>query len=185
MTMMLQVAERQVEDGRRRQRLEILETPAGGTRYEWISVSAVRAAGVKPATVTVNGNGFVVASFADNQEQQIQANLKIPDMIDTSQPISICVGWSSPATGADCDWELTYLVTAMNEATDAAGATVQSYETSSAVADGLVVSELGSITVSSGDICIHVILERDGNDANDTLGAVAEVHGLALKYTRL
>jgi hypothetical protein len=153
------------------------------TKYTWMSASATRAAGAKPATIGLNGSGWIVASFADGQEEQIQANIMIPPDADPDANIAICIGWSSPTISQNCDWEVTYLVTAANEDTDQAGVLVQSFEASSAVADGLVISALGNIDIDSGDVCVHVVVERDGNDVLDTLGDVAEVHGLALRYT--
>ena len=157
---------------------------AGETAYAWISVSAVRAAGAKPATIGLNGNGWIVASFADGQEQQIQANLMIPSDCDTSEDINVCLGWSSPTISQDCDWEVTYIITKVDDDTDQAGTTLQSYEESSAVSDGLTRSTfvVAAANIDSDDICIHLIVERDGNDGSDNLGAVAELHGIALGY---
>ena len=155
------------------------------TKYVWLSASATRAAGIKPATLTVNGNDWVVMSFADNQEQEVQANMMLPVDLDASQDIAICVGWSSPTISQDCDWEVTYLVTAVGEDTDQAGTTLQSYEESSGTADGLVQSEftIAAANVDATDVCIHLVVARDGNDGSDNLGAVAELHGIAMRYT--
>jgi len=151
-------------------------------RYTWIPVNAIRATGVKPATIKLNGNGFIVASFADNQEQNVQADLMIPEDADRTEPIVVCVGWSSPATNKVCDWELTHLITKVGESTDVAGITTQQYGNSSSVANGLVRTPVWSYDAGDDDICIHLILERDGNDPNDTLSDVAELHGIALEY---
>ena len=156
------------------------------TKYAWMSAGAARAAGVKPATLTVNDNDFIIFSFADGQEQEIQANVKIPDDMDTDEDCAFCIGWSSPTISQDCDWEVTYLVSAVGEDTDQAGTTLQEYEESSSTADGLVVSDgftIAAANVSATDICFHVVIARDGNDASDNLGDVAELHGIALKYT--
>ena len=164
------------------------QTMAGTARvYKtvWISASAIRAAGVKAATVGLNGGGYLVASFADNQEQQIQYNLPIPEDMDRSADCTLRVGWSSPTTSQDCDWEITWLATAEDDDTEAAGTTDTGFYESSGTADGLVVSSLETIaggTLGASDVCLHIVLERDGNDAGDTLGAVAEVHGVCLRY---
>ena len=146
---------------------------------------AVRAAGVTPATLTVNGNNFVVLSFADGQEQEVQANVKIPDDIDDSVDAYVCLGWSSPTVSQDCDWVVTYLVSALNESTDQAGTPLQDYVASSATGDGLVISlfTIPAAGINATDVCIHLTIMRDGNDGSDNLGAVAELHGLALRYT--
>lgn len=156
------------------------------TKYVWLPISAFRASGANAATIGLNGNGWIVASFADNLTRVVQANMKIPDDIDFNESMTICLGWSSPTVSGICDWEVDYLITAENESTEQAGTNLQSYETSSAIADGLISSD--SFIVASGlcdstDICIHVVVTRDGGDAGDTLGDVAELHGMALLYT--
>lgn len=155
------------------------------TKYSWMPANAVQAAGVKPATITINGSGFIVASFADGQEQQVQCNIQIPQDCDTTENVYVCIGWSSPTISQDCDWEVTWLVTKLNENTDQAGAPIQSYEESSGTANGLVFSlfTIAAANIDSDDLCLHLFIERDGNDANDNLGDVAELHGIALKYT--
>ena len=163
-----------------------LEGTARVTKYSWISVSALRAAGASAATIGVNGNGFVVASFADNLDRRVQANMKIPDDADLTQPMYICVGWSSPATSLDCDWEVIYLMTAVDDDTDQVGTTVSDEPTSSSTADGLVVSVIATFagnSIAADTICVHIILQRKGTSILDTLGDIAEVHGISFKYT--
>ena len=164
------------------------ETIYSDTQYDnaWLSISAARAAGAKPATIGLNDNGFVVASFADGQEEQVQVNLAIPGVADTTKDMELCMGWSSPTVTGTCDWEVTYLLTTVNESTEQAGTLLQSYELSSTTANGLITSEfiIYAANIDVNDVCFHLIVERDGNDGGDTLGAVAEVHGLALKYAK-
>jgi len=157
------------------------------TKYAWMSVSAVRAAGLKAATITTNDHGWVVASFADGQEEQIQANIKIPDDMNTDKDSYICLGWSSPAESLNCDWEVIYLVSAVGEVTEQAGATMQDFVTSHGTADSLVITytpfKILAANVAATDMCIHIVVQRDGNDPLDTLGAVAELHGIAHQYS--
>ena len=155
------------------------------TKYEWISASGIKSAGLKAASVGVNGNGFIVWSFADGQEQRIQYNLKIPDDMDVSEDCYLCFGWSSPTTSQTLVYDVTYLITAVNDSTEQAGTAVTgNTATSSGTADGLIVSP--GVTIAGGtitdEVCIHVIFERDGNNGSDTLGAVMELHGIALQY---
>lgn len=155
------------------------------TKRRWIPANGVQAAGAKPATIGLNGGGWIIWSFADNQEQEIQYNIDIPPDMDLSADSILCVGWSSPTISQDCDWELEYLLSAIGDDTEAAPtASVQSYEESSGTADGLVLSQMATIAggTITDELCIHCVLMRDGNDANDTLGDVAEVHGVALVY---
>ena len=155
-------------------------------KYEWISASGVCAPGASAASLTTNGNGFIIYSFADGLERYVRYNVKIPDDMDLSEDSYFCIGWSSPAQSLNCDWEMTYLFTAQNDSTDQAGtADTNNYSTSSATADGLIVTSVVTIaggTIQSDEVCAHVILMRDGNDAGDTLGDVAELHGVAFKY---
>ena len=154
-------------------------------KNRWMPASAARAPGASPATYV--DHGITGAwRFADNQEQYIHMNLMVPENMDTSEESTICLGWSSTTTSQDCDWEIAYLITAVDEDTAAgADATVQSYEESSSVAEGLVRSAFCVIaggTISAADICLHIQIMRDGNDGSDNLGAAAEVHGVAFTY---
>jgi len=154
-------------------------------KYTWIHAGGIRAAGVNGATEGLNDNGFIVLSFADSQEKYAQANIKVPDDMDLSADAYICIGWSSPTISQNCDWEITYLLTKVGDTTEAAGTTVQDYVASSSTANGLVISPI--VTIAGGTIttekCIHVKIMRDGNDGNDNLGDIAELHGAALMYT--
>ena len=165
------------------------QTMAGNARvyaYDWIDASAIQSSGTKPAEYTVNTNGFAVIEFADNAEKEIQFSVKVHDCADLTADMAICVGWSSPTQSANCNWLLTYLVTAVNESTEAAGTPVDDLYASSATANGLVLSPIPipAAAFSAGDVCIHCKLERDGDDETDTLSAVAHLHGIALKCVR-
>lgn len=157
------------------------------TKFAWISASGISAPGESGATLATNTNGYVIYSFVDNLERYVRANMKIPDDMDVSADSYICVGWSSPAQSLNCDWEVDYLITAANGVTDQAGTNdANNYTTSSSTADGLNVSQIVTIsggTIQANDACIHIILQRDGNDTSDTLGDVAELHGMAIQYT--
>lgn len=155
------------------------------TRWIWCPSNAIQAAGVKPATRTVNDNGFAVLSFADGQEQETQANILMKNDMDTTASIYVCLGWSSPTVSQNCDWNLTYLITAENESTDTAGTALQTYAASSATANGFVLTtfEITEDQISDSDMCLHLVVWRDGDDGSDNLGAVAELHGIAIRYT--
>jgi len=155
------------------------------TKNVWMPASAARAPGIKPATYVDHGISGAW-SFADGAEEIIHANIMVPDDMDLSEDSIICLGWSSTTISQDCDWEIAYLITAVDgDTTAAAEDTVQSYEESSSVAEGMVKSEFCVIaggTIVAGDVCLHVQVMRDGNDGSDNLGAAAEVHGIMLKY---
>jgi len=154
--------------------------------YEWMSISGASASGSKPADIKLNDNGFIVAEFTDNKEEFIQANVKIPSDMDFTKNCSLCIGWSSPSTDKVCKWSLTYLVTKLNEDTEVAGTLNETWVNSSQTADGLVIHnlvifEVGDIT--SNDLCLHIQIMRDGDDATDTINDIVEVHGIAFGYT--
>jgi len=154
--------------------------------YAWLSVSGVRAVGIRPADIKLNDNDFVVAEFSDNAEEYIQANLMIPIDANRSSNISICIGWSSPVVNKTCDWEITYLITGRNENTDQVGTMIQTYNNSSAVPNGLVTHHVLTLTpdnFSDVDVCIHIQVMRDGNDENDNIDNIVEIHGIAIGYT--
>lgn len=154
-------------------------------KWVWMPAQAVRAPGVKPATYVDHGISGVW-QFADAQEEIIVCNLKVPDLANRDESFYICVGWSSPAQNLFCDWEVAYLFTQIDEDTSAvAQQTLQAFCLSSLVANGLVISyfEVVPAQIHDDDVCIHTNVMRDGNDVGDTLGDVANVHGVALKYT--
>ena len=152
----------------------------------WVPAGATNAAGVNPATKGLNGNGFSILSFADNLDKWCQMNLKIPDDMDRSADSTICIGWSSPTTSENAMWGAIHLITAIGDSTDTAGTTTPlGLKMSSATADGLVVSNLITLaggTIAADAVCIHLQIHRDGSDGDDTLGAVAELHGVAFSY---
>lgn len=174
-----------IEDVPEEEEEDVDATPYYGDAFSWLSASSIRAVGVKPADIKLNNNGFIVAEFSDNQEEYIQANMMIPYNANLSRNMSICVGWSSPTVNKTCDWEITYLITAPGNDTDIVGETNQSYSQSNLTADGLVMHTLfifNSSNYTSDDICLHLQVMRDGNDAADTIGDIVEVHGMALGY---
>ena len=152
--------------------------------YDWVPAQGLRAPGVKAATYVDHGISGAW-EFSDGQEEIIVCNVKVPDGMDLSKDSWICLGWSSPTVSQDCDWEVAYLITAEDEDTTAAAdATVQSFEESSGNANGLVVSPflVAGGTITAVDVCFHINVMRDGNDANDDLGAAAHVHGVAIRH---
>jgi len=159
----------------------------GQPKQMWIPANAVRAAGVQAATAALNGQGFFVYSFADNQDRNVQFNMQIPRDMDRSLPATLCFGWSSPAVTLNLVADVTYLITAAGEDTEAAPTThTGNIYASAGVADGLVMSGLPVIpagAIGADDACIHVSLERDGDNVLDTLADIMELHGVALRYT--
>jgi len=167
---------------------EIISDLVGGqVLTEWIPASAIRSSGANAATAGVNGIGMFVYSFADGLDRRVQFNMRVPRDMDLSKPCTFCIGWSSPTVAQNAIMDLAYLISAPGDDTEGLPTTDPGLVfASSAVADGLVISNFTEIpggTIGPGDVCFHVILERDGNNVNDTLGDVLELHGVSLRYT--
>ena len=165
----------------------VSELVGGEETQLWISANAIRAAGVQAATPALNGQGFIVYSFADGQDRNVQFNMQVPFDMDVSKPCRLCLGWSSPAVLQNLVVDVAYLITAEGEDTEAAP-TVQAGNiyASGAIADGMVIGRLPDIpggAIEDNDVCLHFTLERDGDNVLDTLGDVMELHGVALRYT--
>lgn len=163
-----------------------LTTGARVTKYLQLSPSAISGVGANAATLGLNGGNWLVWSFADAAEEQVQFNFMVPDDMELIEDAEILILWSSPTISQDCDWELSYLITAPDNDTEAVATdTNQDYVASSATGDGLVNTSMITIaggTIVVGDLCIHVVLQRDGDDGSDNLGDVAELHGVLFKY---
>jgi len=163
-----------------------LEGDARLDKSIWISTTALSAAGASAATRTVNGNGYAILEFADNLDRYAQATVKIPSDMDRSEDSYIMLGWSSPTTSQYGYWEVGYNIIAVNQTTDAAGNASTGAKQSSATANGFVNSSwtIPAASIDDDDRIIQVFIHRDGNSILDTLGDVAEVHGMAFKYTK-
>jgi len=156
-------------------------------KYQWYGANALAAGGANGATLGLNGNNWLVYSFADNADEYVQANIRIPTDMDLTAASYLSIAWSSPTTSATGIVDVTYLVNAENESTDQAGTSdTGNTITSSATGDGLVVSDIVTFAASSfgsTDVLIQLQIMRDGDNAADTLNDVLELHGLGLKYT--
>ena len=150
----------------------------------WIPAQAIRAPGVKPATYVDLGISGAW-EFADGQEETIVCNIQIPERTLMTADLYLWMGWSSPTVSQDCDWEFAYLLRQLGEDTTAAAQqTLQTFAESSSVANGFVftIFTIVAAQLDADDKCLHINIMRDGNDAGDTLGAAAHLHGMCLKY---
>jgi len=161
-----------------------LDTGSKVYKQDWIQAEAVRAPGVNPATfqdVGISG----AWQFADALTKVIICKLPLGTDIDTSVDAIVYLGWSSPAVSLVCRWQVEYLIRAVDEDMSAAAeATLTQDETSSAVANGLVVSSftIPAASLAATDKCLLLRVSRIGAHANDTLGDVANLHGICLHY---
>ena len=158
----------------------------GSTVYkqDWIQAESVRAPGANPATfqdVGISG----AWQFADGVTRVVICKFPLPLDIDTDQDVTIHLGWSSPAVSLNCRWQVESLFVKMDEDTSAAAeATSIKTETSSAQANGLIVSDwtFDSADIDFDDLCLLLRISRIGGDALDTLGDVANLHGVCFHY---
>ena len=156
------------------------------TKSTWVPAQSMRAPGTKPASyedVGISG----AWEFTDGTEEIIVCSIKVPEDTDMTEDLVILLGWSSPAQSLNCDWEVAYLLTKLNDdVTGAAQETLQSFETSSATSNGLIISSftIANAQMESTDVCVHINIMRDGNDVSDTLSDVAQVHGICLQFTK-
>ena len=154
-------------------------------RGAWVPATGLKAAIAKPATFVDHGISGAW-EFSDNAEEQVVANIRIPSDADITEDLTILIGWSSPAQSLNCAWNISYLLTSLNENTSASAQQVlASFETSSSTANGLIVSSFTIVNaqIVSTDFCVHISILRDGDETGDTLSDVAHLHGICLDYT--
>ena len=147
------------------------------------TLTPLTAPGTKPATFVEYGiaGGY---EFTDGTDDTVVCVFSVPDDMDRSRAPSICIGWGSPTTSADCKWQLEYLWTAAGEdMTASAQETLTAIGTSPSTAEGLTITEITGVDLPSAtDTCLHCRIKRLGADAADTLGDVATAIGARLKY---
>ena len=156
--------------------------PTPSKEGEWIGANGIQAPGAKPADLVQHGCS-ISWEFSDNLEEEIQFTVRIPQRMNFSLPVTLDIGWSSPATDKMCNWNLTYSLTQLDEDTYEACEYYQDVLTeSSLVADGLTMYRFYLTEMVSGDRCFHFTLQRDGNDPSDNLSDVANLHGTCFSY---
>jgi hypothetical protein len=152
--------------------LSVLAQGATLTRQNgfWIGANGIQAPDIKPATIVDYGCSDAW-EFSDNQEESVVFEIRVPTYINLSYTPTLSIGWSSPATSADCDWELNYTILSLDEDTDQSPCEYgqDHIYTSSSTADGLVISVFNITEISSDDVCIQFHLQRNGKDPSDTL----------------
>ena len=161
---------------------DVYLAPTPEKKGEWIGANGIQAPGAKPAEIVQHGCG-ISWEFSDNQEEEIQFTVRVPQRINLSYDVTLDIGWSSPATNKMCNWNLTYSTTELNEDTEKACEYYQDILVeSSSTAHGLTMKRYYITEINSTDKCIHFTLERDGNDATDNLSDVANLHGICFSY---
>jgi len=140
------------------------------------------------ATLVNRGIGTAYA-FADGQDaEHVHVQISIPGFWDTTEDLQVILFWDSPTVSADCDWEVRYQFVANGEAMDSItfDGTVSDIVTSSGTSKGLVHSTIVIPTADfdTGDKMLRLAIYRDGDDAADTLGAIAYLHGMRVRGVR-
>jgi len=170
---------------------EGVQTFHGNARYWqgiWLDTSNFKEPTSDKATLVNRGIGTAYR-FTDNQDaEHIHVQVSIPGFWDVSEDLEVILLWDSPTTSANCDWEVRYQMRAADEAMDSTtfDNTVSDIVTSSGTAKGLVHSTINIPTAdfAAGDKVLRFAIYRDGNDASDTLGDFAYLHGIRLRGVR-
>jgi len=166
-------------------------TFAGDARF-WqgifIDTSRFKEPTSNKATLVNRGIGTAYA-FADGQDNEhVHIQVRLPGFWDVSEDLQVILLWDSPTISQDCDWEVRYQFRAVNEAMDsvALDGTVTDLFESSSVSKGLVHSTIAIPTAdfAADDKFLRCQIYRDGDDANDNLGAIAYLHGIIVRGVR-
>lgn len=155
----------------------------------WIGAEGVKAPPTKPATYVDHGIGGAW-EFSDATDDTIVANMKISNKMDRNIAPSITLGWSSTTQSAFCEWQIEYLWQSADEDTTAGAddtllsSTDADASTSSATAEGMVLSTFPLVAPSATDVCLHLRIKRRADLAADTInGDTVELHGICMGFT--
>lgn len=152
---------------------------------DWVPASAIKAPGIKPATWKDWGISGVW-EFSDATDDTLVANIKFPNEMDKAVAPTFLIGWSAQGVSpGNCEWQLEYLFTQLNENTAAAAQTTSTVVTAASVtANGLVVSSITLDVPNVNDVCMHARIKRlAAVGSNDTIVNTTELHGICLQYT--
>jgi hypothetical protein len=136
--------------------------------------------------------GVVAAGFkhswecTDAADDYVTVSWRIPDNWVSGTDIIANIHWSTPTTSQIGTWDFHYVSLAEGEDTTAAGTNLADIDdTSNGTANYTNVT--GNFTIANGDIAANdmIILRpgRVGTAGNDTLGDIADFHGITLTYT--
>ena len=155
------------------------------TKDLWLGTGGFKTPGTKPATQVDLGIADAW-EFTDGTDDTLYARIKLPNDMDKSVAPTVSVGWSTPTADAgNCRWQVEYLYRQVDEdMTAAADATLVDNFPASSTANGLVVSEVGTLAVPhANDVCITMRIKRRADEAADTLGEDNHLLGLCVEYT--
>jgi len=159
------------------------------TNALWIGAEGMKAPPTKPAAFVDHGISGAW-EFSDATDDTIVATMRIPDKMDRGVAPNITLGWSSTTQSAFCEWQIEYLWRSPNEDTTVGAddtllsSTDADTSTSSATAEGMVVSTFPLVAPSATDTCLHLRIKRRADLAADTInGDTTELHGICMSFT--
>lgn len=159
------------------------------TNAVWVGANAVKAPPTKAADFIDHGISGAW-EFSDATDDTIVANMRIPYRMDRSVAPTLTISWSSTTQSADCEWQVEYLWRAADEDTTAAAddtllaSTDADAYTSSATAEGMVLTTFTLAAPSATDACLHLRIKRRADLAGDTInGDTTELHGICMSFT--
>jgi len=148
----------------------------------WIPANGIQAAGTKPASLVLVGVS-VCWEFVITSDKQIQVIFPIPLDIDRSHDMTVHIGWFTADNNVAhvANWELEYkLIEPDEDVAGAANGTLDVSPNPSSIANGMVLTELGNITVGANDITLHANLTLDVSDS--TITSSAYLSGICMDY---
>ncbi len=165
----------------------ILNGTARVTKSVWLSATGINAPHANPASLVAHGlaSAWQFANAIEVNQEHISALMKVPKDMDRSVAPDVCIGWSADGISpGDCEWQIEYLWTALDEDTTAAAQeTLSVTGTASATSNGLVITATDIDAPSATDVCLHMKITRLSADGNDTIADDVEISGLAMVYT--
>lgn len=170
----------------------------------WIEITVPKgefflsAAGMWPSTTNgcddaqkveygTNDIDIYVLDFSTGVDEYAQVTTVMPDDYD-GNTITAQFRWLAPGGSGDVVWGLQGIAYVDNDAIDVAWGTAQTVtDTLTAVGDECVSAETSAITLAGSPTAgcrVQFRVSRKGTDGSDTLGAVARLIGVTIRYTR-
>lgn len=152
----------------------------------WLDANTIKAPTVKGAVWVAHGITGAM-QFADGDDRTVVANMRIPDRMDRAIAPIIGIGWSADGVSpGNCEWQLKYLWTAVEEDTTApAQGILTKVIAASTIANGMVMTHFTGIKApSEADVCLHLNLKRLAGGALDTIADTVELLGMCMSFAK-
>jgi len=152
----------------------------------WVPYTAFTDAG-NAAVAAIGGTETYGLSFDASTEEVVDTNILLPRDLDDNFDITANVYWSSSSTAATgVMFDLEYLSTGAGDDVGVAHTSVESFDTDSATADAMMISDDATFlaaNITAGDV-LHLVFSRAADDGDDDVTVDASLYGVRLKYTR-